>query len=95
MRAETPHRGVTWPGTEVGVVEPALHARRAGRAFVLPVRIRRTTLYTTHLHAAGRRRDDPAWHGVVWGVELPEKSWSDAQLDELRRVLRKAIDLES
>jgi len=47
-----------------------------------------------HLHAVGRRRDDPAWPGVVWGCSLPEASWSTTQLEDLRRELREAIALE-
>jgi len=47
-----------------------------------------------HLHAIGRRRDDPAWPGVVWGFDLPASTWSETQLDELRRALAEAIELD-
>ena len=47
-----------------------------------------------HYHVVGRRRDDPAWPGVVWG-NLPETDRrSPEEVETLVRELRAAgIDL--
>ncbi len=48
-----------------------------------------------HLHAVGRRRDDPAWPGVAWGFSLPDASWTQAELETLTAELRKALALQA
>lgn len=47
-----------------------------------------------HLHAVGRRRDDPAWPGVVWGFDMPEASWTETQRADLERELHEALALQ-
>lgn len=36
-----------------------------------------------HLHVVGRTEGDPVWPGVVWGAALPDKSWSNEQLESI------------
>ena len=43
-----------------------------------------------HLHIIGRREEDPVWPGVVWGALLPDKSWSETQLNSIHRSLSDA-----
>ncbi len=33
-----------------------------------------------HVHIVGRRRDDPAWPGVVWGHPLDDRRYTPEQL---------------
>lgn len=43
-----------------------------------------------HLHIIGRGEGDPVWPGVVWGAALPDKSWSEAQLESISGSLSDA-----
>lgn len=43
-----------------------------------------------HLHIIGRSEGDPVWPGVVWGAALPDKSWSDVQLESILGSLSDA-----
>jgi len=39
-----------------------------------------------HLHIIGRKEGDPAWPGVVWGADLPDKAWS---ADEVQSIVNE------
>lgn len=45
-----------------------------------------------HVHVIGRNRKDPVWPDVVWGRELPDKSYSQQQLDDFKLKLQQAIE---
>jgi len=40
-----------------------------------------------HLHAIGRRQDDPLWPSVAWGQLLPDATWHQDELERLRSEL--------
>ncbi len=41
-----------------------------------------------HLHIVGRRTDDPCWPQPVWGNLPAGPTWSEADLEHLRELLR-------
>ena len=43
-----------------------------------------------HLHVVGRRADDPAWPGPVWGVGRPEP-YAPAVLEQARAAVAAAL----
>ena len=45
-----------------------------------------------HVHVVGRRRDDPAWPGPVWGVGTAE-AYGDGALEAAVAVARRALEL--
>jgi diadenosine tetraphosphate (Ap4A) HIT family hydrolase len=45
-----------------------------------------------HVHVVGRRRDDPAWPGPVWGHSLGE-TYDAARLERAVAAARKAMNL--
>lgn len=45
-----------------------------------------------HVHLVGRRRDDPAWPGPVWGFGQPEP-YGPEGLDHARRAARTALGI--
>jgi diadenosine tetraphosphate (Ap4A) HIT family hydrolase len=45
-----------------------------------------------HVHVVGRRRDDPAWPGPVWGHSLGE-AYDAARLERAVAAARKAMNL--
>lgn len=44
-----------------------------------------------HVHVVGRRPDDPAWPGVVWGADLPPSEWDEPAIAALRARLGPAL----
>ncbi len=46
-----------------------------------------------HLHAIGRRKDDPFWPGVVWGQPLPDGGYSTQDLTSFHAELEAGIGL--
>jgi diadenosine tetraphosphate (Ap4A) HIT family hydrolase len=40
-----------------------------------------------HLHIVARTESDPCWPGVVWGQDLPEASWQDGTLQDIKNSL--------
>ena len=48
------------------------------------------TVFHLHVHVLGRRRDDQAWPGPVWGHGVPEPYARDA-LDDILERLRAAF----
>lgn len=45
-----------------------------------------------HVHVIGRHSKDSLWPDVVWGRELPDKSYSQQQLDDFKQKLRRVLD---
>jgi diadenosine tetraphosphate (Ap4A) HIT family hydrolase len=45
-----------------------------------------------HVHVVGRRRDDPAWPGPVWG-HSPGEAYDAARLERAVAAARKAMNL--
>lgn len=45
-----------------------------------------------HIHVIGRHSKDPLWPDVVWGRELPEKHYSQKQLDDFKQQLLRTIE---
>ncbi|MCW8869737.1 MAG: HIT family protein [Proteobacteria bacterium] len=44
-----------------------------------------------HIHVIGRNSTDPLWPDVVWGRDLPDKSYSPEQIEELKQQLKAVI----
>jgi diadenosine tetraphosphate (Ap4A) HIT family hydrolase len=47
-----------------------------------------------HVHVVGRRADDPAWPGPVWGVG-EAAAYDDGALDRLLNTARLALGLKN
>ncbi len=45
-----------------------------------------------HVHVVGRRHDDPAWPGVVWGATLQDRPYAPEDLKLITRRLREDLD---
>jgi diadenosine tetraphosphate (Ap4A) HIT family hydrolase len=45
-----------------------------------------------HIHVIARNSSDPLWPDVVWGQDLPDKSYSPEQIETLKQQLKAAID---
>lgn len=44
-----------------------------------------------HIHVIGRNSKDPLWPDVVWGRDLPDKSYSPQQIEDFKQGLKKTI----
>ena len=44
-----------------------------------------------HIHVIGRNRQDPLWPEVVWGQELPEKTYDNEQFKILVDTLKTCL----
>jgi len=43
-----------------------------------------------HIHVVGRRRDDPAWPGVVWG-HPQQRPYDDAELERIGKLVSEDL----
>lgn len=44
-----------------------------------------------HIHVVARSPEDPAWPGVVWGADYPQKPYEEAAIEEIRRALEASL----
>ncbi|HGY90220.1 MAG TPA: HIT family protein [Planctomycetes bacterium] len=70
----------------------AAHVKRAFHCDKINVAAIGNLVPQLHVHVIGRRRDDPAWPGVVWGAPIGDETYDEAALALISRRLHEDLD---